>query len=353
MVWRWLMKLGLDVTEFQAGAKKAESSFVGIGRTARKHIGGELRGIGAAFAGMFTLSTARSVVSNLAQVNGQIKDMAENLGVSYERAQEFQVAVSKGPVAMGKVMAAILKMEALGAQAMGGDKRAAGLFAALGVDPSKGNSLDRLEGVLNGAARGVTQQAAAVDIVGKSIGGLKVTMQELKNIGPISLISTDEILRIDEAVKALDEAKRRMTVSTAPYAVEVMDMISNLTPEAIKGNVKGYAKRSIKEFMQGIGLGGMVENLDPTAGGVSTAALPLPDRSSAAAATQAAEAAAAVEEKKQGNDAFKRPAAGGLASSGGFFFDAPRRERQESVRFLRDIATATKKTADVITREVE
>jgi hypothetical protein len=343
------MKLGLDVTEFQAGAKKAESSFVGIGRTARKHIGGELRGIGAAFAGMFTISAVRAAVGNLAQVNSQIKDMAENLGVSYERAQEFQVAVSKGPVAMGKVMAAILKMEALGAQAMGGDKRAAGLFAALGVDPSKGTSLDRLEGVLNGAARGVTQQAAAVDIVGKSIGGLKVTMQELKNIGPISLISTDEILRIDEAVKALDEAKRRFTVATAPAIISAMDAVSGMTLE----NLDMAHQQLLKSGLKALGADRLASMMDLSAGGVSLEALPLPDRSSAAAATQAAESAAVVEEKRQSNDAFKRPAAGGLASSGGFFFDAPRRERQESVRFLRDIATATKKTADVITREVE
>lgn len=348
-IWRWVMKLGLDVTDFQAGAKKAESAFVGIGRTARKQVGGQLKGIGAAFAGMFTIAAVRAVVSNLAQVNGQIKDMAENLGVSYERAQEFQVAVSKGPVAMGKVMAAILKMEALGSQAMGGDKRAAGLFAMLGVDPSKGNSLDRLEGVLSGASRGVVQQAAAVDIVGKSIGGLKVTMQELKAIGPIQLISTEEILRIDEAVKDLDEAKRRFTVATAPVVIDAMDAVSQPFLE----NLDMAHKQILKLGLKALGADRLAGMMDLSAGGVSTDALPLPDRSQATTTAQAAEAAAAVEAKNKDKDPFKRSPAGGLASSGGFFFDAPKRDRQESVRHLRDIAMATKKTAEIITREVQ
>jgi len=348
MVWRWLMKLGLDVTEFQAGAKKAESSFVGIGRTARKHIGGELRGIGAAFAGMFTLSAARQAIMGLERMNGEIRDMADGLGTSLETAQKFQAAVTKGPLGMSGVMSAINKMEAKRTEALAGDANAQGLFRTLGVDFAQGDSVSLLDRVVGAAGAGPAQRDAAITLTTKKLNLLTETMGELRNLGPITLISDDQSRKIDDASKALKEASDNLMKSAAPILAGGMNFISTYIQEGIKA----FKGNSPLDLLTGRVMANTVQRMiDP--GEVSGDALPLPDRSSAAAATQAAEAAAAVEEKRQSNDAFKRPSAGGLASSGGFFFDAPRRERQESNRFLRDIATATKKTADVITREVE
>jgi hypothetical protein len=298
---------------------------------------------------MFTISAARQAIMGLERMNGEIRDMADGLGTSLETAQKFQAAVTKGPLGMSGVMSAINKMEAKRTEALAGDANAQGLFKTLGVDFREGDSVSLLDRVVGAAKGGAAQRDAAITLTTKKLNLLTETMGELRNLGPITLITDDQSRKIDDASKAMREAHDNMVKSSAPVLIGLMNSIAGLTFE----NLDMAHQQLLKSGLKALGADRLASMMDLSAGGVSLEALPLPDRSSAAAATQAAEAAAAVEEKKQGNDAFKRPAAGGLASSGGFFFDAPRRERQESVRFLRDIATATKKTADVIAREVE
>lgn len=350
MIWRWLMKLGLDVTDLQVGAKKAESAFVGIGRTARKHVGGELKMIGAAFAGMFTLSAARNAISNLERMNGEIRDMADGLGVSLEAAQKFQAAVTKGPLGMSGVMSAINKMEAKRTEALAGDASAQGLFKTLGVDFTQGDSVSLLDRVVGAAGQGPAQRDAAITLTTRRFNLLNETMVELRNLGPITLITDDQSRKIDEASKALNQAMGNLTMKSAPIAIAVAEGATNILDPSYWNLVSGMAA---KAFAYATGQFYTASLIDETAGNVETSALPLPDRSKATTTAQAVEAAAAVAAENKAKDPMQRSAAGGLAASGGFFFDAPRRERQESVRHLRDIATATKKTAEVITREVE
>jgi hypothetical protein len=352
-IWRWVMKLGLNVTDLQVGAKKAETAFVGIGRTARKHVGGELRGIGAAFAGMFTLSAARQAIMGLERMNGEIHDMADGLGTSLETAQKFQAAVAKGPLGMSGVMSAINKMEAKRTEALAGDANAQGLFKTLGVDFREGDSVSLLDRVVGAAGAGPAQRDAAITLTTKKLNLLTETMAELHNLGPIVLITDDQSRRIDDASKALKEAGDNLIKTAAPALVAMMDALAKLAPSTVAQNF-GMALRQIeKANLKRFGFGGIADSMDLSAGGVSTDALPLPDRSKATTTAQAVEAAAAVAAENKTNDITRRSQAGGLASSGGFFFDAPRRDHQESVRHLRDIAMATKKTAEVITREVE
>jgi hypothetical protein len=344
------MKLGLDVTEFQAGAKKAESAFVGIGRTARKHIGGELRGIGAAFAGMFTIAAARQAIMGLERMNGEIRDMADGLGTSLETAQKFSAAVTRGPLGMSGVMSAINKMEAKRTEALAGDANAQGLFKTLGVDFTQGDSVSLLDRVVGAAKRGAAQRDAAITLTTKKLNLLTETMGELRNLGPIVLITDDQSRKIDDASKALKEASDNVLKSAAPILVSGMNVVSTYLEEA----VKSFKSKNLADFVSGgLATKTVLRMIEKSGGDPSSKALPLPDQSTSTTETQAAEAAAAAATKAQEKESFKRSPAGGLAASGGFFFDAPRRERQESVRFLRDIATATKKTADVITREVE
>lgn len=343
------MKLGLDVTEMQAGAKKAESAFVGIGRTARKHVGGELKGIGAAFTGMFTLAAARNAIMGLERINGEIHDMADGLGTSLETAQKFQAAVAKGPLGMSGVMSAINKMEAKRTEALAGDANAQSLFKTLGVDFTQGDSVSLLDRVVGAAGAGPAQRDAAITLTTKKLNLLTETMGELHNLGPITIITDDQSRKIDDASKAMREAHDNMIKTSAPLLTGLMNSIAGLTFE----NIDMAHQQILKSGLRRLGADRLAGMMDISAGGVSTDALPLPDRSTATTTAQAAEAAAAVAAESKAKDPMQRSPAGGLASSGGFFFDAPKRERQESVRHLRDIAMATKKTAEIITREVQ
>jgi hypothetical protein len=349
MVWRWLMKLGLDVTDLQVGAKKAESAFVGIGRTARKHVGGELRGIGTAFAGMFSIAAARNAIMGLERINGEIRDMADGLGTSLETAQKFQAAVTKGPLGMSGVMSAINKMEAKRTEALAGDANAQALFKTLGIDFTKGDSVSLLDRVVGAAKGGAAQRDAAITLTTKKLNLLTETMGELRNLGPITLITDEQSQKIDDASKALREARDNMTKTSAPLLIGLMNSIAGLTFE----NLDMAHQQILKSGLKALGHDRLAGMMDLSAGGVSLEALPLPDRSKETTTANAVEAAAAVAAENKAKDPTQRSQAGGLASSGGFFFDAPRRERQESIRHLRDIAMATKKTAEVITKEVE
>jgi hypothetical protein len=211
-----IAKLGLDTVDFQAGIKRAQSAASSLGKGISDSLKRENDSIKGALAGMFTVSAAKSYFGDLKNIVDEIKDMSELLGVSTDEVQRLQKASAEAGQNFGSVVTAFQRIEQMRAQAMTGDKRASGIFGLLGIDPSKGTGIDILKSAIEASSRGAQENAAAFELVGKKVTGLKLIMEELQRLGPIKLIGEDQLNAIDSAIKKQEEAMRQLKIAGAP-----------------------------------------------------------------------------------------------------------------------------------------
>lgn len=288
-IFSFLAKLGLDTTDFQAGVKRAQSSATGLGKGIADSLKRENDSIKGALAGMFTVSAARSYFGDLKNIVDEIKDMSELLGVSTDEVQRLQKASAEAGQNFGSVVTAFQRIEQMRAQAMTGDKRASGIFGLLGIDPSKGTGIDILKAAIDASSRGAQENAAAFELVGKKVTGLKLIMEELQRLGPIKLIDESQLDAIDSAIKKQEEAMRQLKIAGAPFmatlaqgATGVLNMFSaqnrarqnEIAAMAASGDIS-FRKRLELEAMSLLGM--------QSDEGRRYAALPLPDRARPAA----------------------------------------------------------------------
>lgn len=215
-IFSFLAKLGLDTTDFQTGIKRAQSSASGLGKGISESLKRENDSIKGALAGMFTVSAAKSYFGDLKNIVDEIKDMSELLGVSTDEVQRLQKASAEAGQNFGSLVTAFQRIEQMRAQALTGDKRAVGIFGLLGIDPSKGTGIDILKSAIDASSRGAQENAAAFELAGKKVTGLKLIMEELQRLGPIKLIEESQIDAIDSSIKKYEEAMRQLTIAGAP-----------------------------------------------------------------------------------------------------------------------------------------
>ena len=262
MIFQLMARLGLDSTDFKVGVKQAESAFGAfskrVGGMLKSNIGGGFASIGASLAGMFTVGAAVNWVKSVSDAVGEIKDMAELLEISTDEVQQLQKAAAGSGQSFEVVAMAMQRIQQLRAQAQAGDKGASGLFAILGIDPSKGSASDIIKQALAASSRGVGENAAAFDLLGKKAASLRMVFDELQQQGPIKLISDEEIDRIDQASKRLENALYELKIASAPAISEGAESVSAALMD------KDFAK----EYLSGVlGITPMVKGfgLDPDA----------------------------------------------------------------------------------------
>jgi hypothetical protein len=215
-IFSFLAKLGLDTTDFQTGIKRAQSSASGLGKGISESLKRENDSIKGALAGMFTVSAAKSYFGDLKNIVDEIKDMSELLGVSTDEVQRLQKASAEAGQNFGSLVTAFQRIEQMRAQAMTGDKRASGIFGLLGIDPSKGSGIDILKSAIDASSRGARENAAAFELVGKKVTGLRLIVEELQRLGPIKLIEESQLDAIDSSIKKYEEAMRQLKIAGAP-----------------------------------------------------------------------------------------------------------------------------------------
>jgi hypothetical protein len=346
-----MVSLGMNTVGFEQGAKRAQSTFDGLSRSIRKGISAEMAVLGRAVAGVFTVQAVSRFSAHLKDTVGEIKDMAELLGISTDEVQRLQKATANTGNQMRTLVSSIERIESLRASAATGDKKAIGTFGILGIDPSKGNPLDILRQVVDASSKGSLQAAAAYNIVGNKALKIKQVMGELQQLGPMKLIEKEQIDQIDAVFKRLDEAKRRFTVSSAPVATAVIEGAANITDPSYWNLLSSMAA---KAFANATGQFYTASLIDETAGDVSLSALPLPSKASASDVNAAAMATAEAEEKakEKRSSSFNRAGPSSLNQGGGFFFDRPARQDDPNSRRLERVAVATEKTARVMEETV-
>lgn len=281
-IFSFLAKLGLDTTDFQTGIKRAQSAASGLGKGISESLKRENDSIKVALAGMFTVSAAKSYFGDLKNIVDEIKDMSELLGVSTDEVQRLQKASAEAGQNFGSVVTAFQRIEQMRAQAMTGDKRAVGIFALLGIDPSKGSGIEILKAAIDASSRGAQENAAAFELVGKKVTGLKLTMEELQRLGPIKLIDQEQLDAIDSAIKKQEEAIRQMKIAGAPLmatlaqgATGVLNMFNSQNRER-QNEIGGMYSRGEIDFRKRLELESMSLLGMQSEEGRKYSALPLP-----------------------------------------------------------------------------
>ena len=281
-IFTFLAKLGLDTTDFQTGIKRAQSSASGLGKGISESLKRENDSIKGALAGMFTVSAAKSYFGDLKNIVDEIKDMSELLGVSTDEVQRLQKASAETGQNFGSVVTAFQRIEQMRAQAMTGDKRAVGIFALLGIDPSNGSGIEILKAAIDASSRGAQENAAAFELVGKKVTGLKLTMEELQRLGPIKLIDQEQLDAIDSAIKKQEEAIRQMKIAGAPLmatlaqgATGVLNMFNSQNRER-QNEIGGMYSRGEIDFRKRLELESMSLLGMQSEEGRKYSALPLP-----------------------------------------------------------------------------
>ena len=227
MLFRFIARLGLDVTDFTLGVKQAQTQVNELGKTARKslgdHFGGEIRNLGSRIASIFTVASVEQFASHISNVVGEIKDMSELLGMSLEDVQLLQKAASGAGQSFGSIVSALQRVDQVRAMALNGEARAGGLFSILGIDPTKGTAKDIIKAALDASSRGVHENAAAFELLGKKAQGLRLTLEEMEAMGPVKIFTEEDIQRIDFATKKLEEAKRQFQIASAPAVATLLE----------------------------------------------------------------------------------------------------------------------------------
>ena len=207
-----IVKIGADATGFHrvvAGvANVTNKAFAAVGKEITNRFLG-------AFAAGAVIDRITGFVKDTVDYADNLGDLAENLGITVEEVQRLQVASSLAGVKFGKLQVILEKIIALQADAVQGDKKAVGIFAALGLDPNKANALEIMQAAIG-------NQAVAADLFGKKINNVSNTIEKLRKLGPIKFISEGQSDELGKANDQIEEAYRKLKVSATPGIVAAL-----------------------------------------------------------------------------------------------------------------------------------
>lgn len=238
-----LFETELDDSQFQAGLKNMEKGGKRVEGSLVGSFNSMAKGIGASMAAAFTVGAVVNSAKALLDFAGELQDQAEALGVSTQRLQELQGALSSSGVSAEKFTLGMATLSQNVQQAKNDTGTARASFDALGIsfeniskDPIDELILKIADGLKN-AKDPAAALAAALDLLGtkqiKFAAGLKNGRDEIAvTASTIKTLNDEQVAEIARIGDAWENAK----TSAKGYGIE-----------AILG---------IKRFLAGGGLGG-------------------------------------------------------------------------------------------------
>jgi len=202
-------RLSLNTDGFEAGLKKAESASEKFSSNVTAKVGGAL-------AAAFSIYAVERMVDKINETAVEVEHLAKQYQLTTDEVQLLQKATGKLGLEFGNVAGAIGRIQKARAQALGGGEKgdqALGIFGALGVasstvlNPLK-SSVDVMREIVAGSNnlnRSSERNKAEFELLGKNAIQLKSIMVELKNLGPVKLIDSNNIA---QAVGAMQEQRR-------------------------------------------------------------------------------------------------------------------------------------------------
>jgi hypothetical protein len=246
-----LFKVGADAT----GAERAMAAAAKKGEAAFKSMGEQVTGyLTKAFAVTAIYQAIRGVVSMVHDFVDETKDLSDQMGLTTDEVQRLAIAADRAALGMGGVQTALRKIDDLRAAAASGDKKATSLFAALGIDPSQGTTLDILLKAVEASSRGAKEQAALFDMVGKKASNLRLMVKELNDLGPVKIVDETSLQMVDDLTNQLKDLKNEARASATEGLAPIFGMFARVLKRGrqIEAEGKSFAlSRAILEESYG------------------------------------------------------------------------------------------------------
>jgi hypothetical protein len=170
------------------------------------------------------LGAITSFTKSVINAGDRIGDLAEQYHLTNEEVQRLEILAGRTGVKFEKFGEALIKFAELRQKAIDGDVKSLALLNRYGVTQGdvvkKSNTNLELVTKLSDAYSEVSgssqAQADALDIAGAKGQKVLSTLTQIKNLGPVKLISDEDIAALGQFADAMDEVKRQAQVATAP-----------------------------------------------------------------------------------------------------------------------------------------
>lgn len=223
--------LGLNTAQFEAGAKRAESTLAGLS--------GSMKTFGAGIVGALSLGALASAVDSVIRKVAEIGDVAESIGVTAEQLQVFnRMALASG--ASTDVMARGL--QSIAEQSAEANSALSRLFAAngLAVQGREINEVVRdFMTLLQNAKSPADQLAIATSVLGTRVGrnlveafragaaGVDEATKSMVESG--NYFSNAEIARVQEIETQYNQVMANIATGWQRMIVGIVDGISSIS----------------------------------------------------------------------------------------------------------------------------
>lgn len=224
-----IAKLGLDGTAYESGLKRATS------------LTDKFRGsVGAQLGAALSVAAVTSFVSKVIETTDAIGDLSEQLNISTDDVQKLQVLASQTGVSFETMAKSITKVaqERLKAVEEGGKARE--YFAALGISVAELNDksisnidlITRMGQAHQNAGKNAQTQAAIIELLGEKAFKAAGAISKIKELGPINLVTKEQIDAIGKMADRIDEVKRQVLVQAVPSVNFFADAIERAVKDA-------------------------------------------------------------------------------------------------------------------------
>lgn len=341
-----MAKLGLDVSEFQTGLKRAESSASTFGPKLKSYL-----------AGAFSVGAVTSMSKAVLDYAGNIVDLAEAYDLTTAQIQKMQEVASRNGVELDRLTQATVKITEARKKATDGDVSAFNAFSRLGIsidqlsdkNLSSYDLLIKVAEASSKSARTFEDQAAMVDLLGGKSVRLVGALRELATVEPLALVSQEQLETLDKYGNKAENiltTLKRIGVGYAGFVGQAAETRISLQLKALDLALSRFGIKPsdiIGAF-----------NAKPSTPAAVNPATGMPEGYTpfgrATGEQFGPEVAPKVKVAKE-RSRFDRPSTGSLASIGGLYFGADYNTRlmntaEKQVRELEKISTNTKDAAE-------
>jgi hypothetical protein len=200
-----LVKLGIDSTQFEMGIKRAQSVGEKFGNSFKSAVTSKL-------AGALSVAAVTGFAHSVAEAADRVGELAEQLNISTDDVQKFQMAANLYGVKFEAVASAITRINDARTAAISNDGPQRAAFDKLGLsvqklsDRSLGSEqvLIGLGEKLNANRNNAEMMAAAADLLGLKLTKAAMAAGTIKDLGPIDMFNAKDIKNIEKFNDQMD-----------------------------------------------------------------------------------------------------------------------------------------------------
>jgi len=232
-----LVKLGIDSSQFEMGIKRAQSVGEKFGNSFKSAVTSKL-------AGALSVAAVTGFAHSVVEAADRVGELSEQLNISTDDVQRFQMAAKLYGVKFESVASAITRVNDARVSALSGNDTQLAAFQQLGISVSDLSQasigseqvLIRIGEVLNKNRNNAVFMAAAADLLGLKLTKAAMAMGTVKDLGPIDLFKTDDIKQIEKFNDEMDLLIKQLQVTSLPALSYAARLFSELNKNIKEGS---------------------------------------------------------------------------------------------------------------------